>query len=131
MIRARFALAVPIRSRGWRRSGSRSSPRHPREYDVEITVGDRIAMGPYGAWELTVTGRRLGPDGVLILECDLNRDRTSGSKNTVAVVLQSGWMPDVIAAFPPFLRDFVPTDETIADPVELTRQIAAKLLTVA
>ena len=103
----------------------------PREYDVEITVGDRIAMGPYGAWELTVTGRRLGPDGVLILECDLNRDRTSGSKNTVAVVLQSGWMPDVIAAFPPFLRDFVPTDETIADPVELTRQIAAKLLTVA
>lgn len=77
-----------------------------------------------------MTGRRLGPDGVLILECDLNRDRTSGSKNTVAVVLQSGWMPDVIAAFPPFLRDFVPTDETIADPVELTRQIAAKLLTV-
>jgi hypothetical protein len=97
----------------------------PRDLDFEPQLGDRFQLGHLGFWLAKVTGRRVGLDGVLVIEATFD---DPPKKLVVKDFIGNGWMPDLTAVDREPLRGYLPTeDQGLTDPVEIMAHVAEEL----
>lgn len=102
----------------------------PREFDFEPQIGDQIAVGWHGLWTVGVTARRVGLDGVLIVDGTFEQHERQKERRPLAPLIRDGWMPDLIAANPEYLPHFLPA-EGDPDPIAMMTHVAKKLNEIA